>query len=223
MMKLYRFHPSALAWPMNSVTLRLTYLKENLLIWYMHAILKSYFQERTQIKEATLASLSRYFKEKTVNKNEFLLREGEVCKFNYFVISGCLRMYSVNKDGLENTRYIAFEGKFATSFTSLLTGQPSIEYIQSLEKSTVLSISKVDFFFLVENEPAVNVIYRNILESAYITTQKRIYDFQGADSLHRLKWLLEQQPNVFDRISNKVIASYLGVTPYTLSRLKANL
>lgn len=189
----------------------------------MHAILKSYFQERTQINEDKLASLSSYFKEKALNKYEFLLREGEVCKFNYFVISGCLRIYAVNKDGLENTRYIAFEGKFGTSFTSLITGQPSIEYIQSLEKSTVLSISKDDFFFLVENEPAVNIIYRNILESAYITTQKRIYDFQGTDSLHRLKWLLEQQPNVFDRLSNKVIASYLGVTPYTLSRLKADL
>ncbi|MCH7415459.1 Crp/Fnr family transcriptional regulator [Belliella sp. R4-6] len=189
----------------------------------MHHILKSYFQERTQINEERLAFLSSYFKEIKVNKHEFLLREGEVCKFNYFVISGCLRLYHVNKEGLENTRYIAFEGKFGTSFTSLITGQPSIEYIQSLEKSTVLSISKKDFFFLVENEPAVNIIYRNILESAYITTQKRIYDFQGVDSLQRLKWLLEQQPNVFNRLSNKIIASYLGVTPYTLSRLKNNL
>jgi CRP-like cAMP-binding protein len=189
----------------------------------MHAILKSYFREITEINEEKLASLSPYFKEKVVKKNEFLLCEGEVCKFNYFVISGCLRLYSLNKDGLENTRYIAFEGKFATSFTSLITGQPSIEYIQSLEKSTVLAINKEDFFQLVENEPAVNKIYRHILESAYITTQKRIYDLQGADSLNRLKWLLDQQPYVFNRLSNKVIASYLGITPYTLSRMKINL
>jgi CRP-like cAMP-binding protein len=189
----------------------------------MHKALKLYFEERTRVTEDKLAVLSSYFSEALVRRNEFLLREGEVCKFNYFVASGCLRLYSVSKDGTENTRYIAFEGKFATSFTSLITGQPSIEYIQSLEKSTVLSISKVDFFYLVENEPAVNKIYRHILESAYITTQKRIYDFQGADSMHRLRWLLEQQPTIFNRLSNKVIASYLGVTPYTLSRLKTNL
>jgi CRP-like cAMP-binding protein len=199
------------------------FLKANLLTWCMHALFKSYFEERTQVSEDKLAFLFSYFKERKVGKNEFLLREGEVCKSNYFVISGCLRLYSVSKNGLENTRYIAFEGKFGTSLTSLLTAQPSIEYIQSLEASTVLCISRDDFFFLVENEPAVNSIYRNILESAYITTQKRIYDFQGADSLQRLRWLREQQPNVFDRLSNKVIASYLGVTPYTLSRLKAHL
>lgn len=189
----------------------------------MHAALAAYFYDKTDINEETLASLTPYFREKTIRKNEFLLREGEVCQSNYFVISGCMRLYSVNQEGLENTRYIAFERKFATSFTSLITGQPSIEYIQSLEKSTVLAISKEDFFYLVEHEPAVNKVYRNILESAYITTQKRIYDLQGTDSLNRLKLLLAQQPQVFKRLSNKVIASYLGITPYTLSRLKSSL
>lgn len=189
----------------------------------MHAVLKSYFREITNIKEEKLDYLSPYFKEKTVKKNEFLLREGEICKFNYFVISGCLRLYSVNTDGVENTRYIAFEKKFATSFTSLITGERAIEYIQSLENSILLAIEKEDFFNLVENEPEVNKIYRHILESAYITTQKRIYDLQGVDSLNRLKWIIKEQPKLFKRISNKVIASYLGVTPYTLSRLKANL
>jgi CRP-like cAMP-binding protein len=189
----------------------------------MDPVLKSYFKERTEITDEKLDSLSPYFKEKAVKKNEFLLREGEVCKFNYFVVSGCLRLYSVNKEGFENTRYFAFEGKFGTSFTSLITGQPSIEYIQSLEKSLVLAINREDFFNLVENEPAVNKIYRGILESAYITTQKRIYNLQGSDSLDRLKWLLGQQPKIFNRLSNKVIASYLGITPYTLSRLKTYL
>lgn len=186
----------------------------------MHAALLAYFQERTHINEDTLTSLTPYFKERTFRKHEFLLREGEVCKSNYFVVSGCLRMFSVNRDGLENTRHLAFEGKFGTSFTSLITGQPSIEYIQALENTTVLSISKEDFYYLVANEPAVNQVYLKILESAYITTQKRIYDFQGMDSMQRLKWLLDQQPNVFDRLSSKVIASYLGITPYTLSRIK---
>lgn len=189
----------------------------------MHAILKSYFKAKTPIDEDRLALLSPYFKEREVSKNELLLRQGEVCKSVYFVVCGCFRLYSINKDGIENTRHIAFEGKFGTAFTSLLTGQPSTEYIQSLEESMVLSISKGDFFFLVENEPSVNSIYRNILESAYITTQKRIYDFQGVDSLQRLKQLLEQQPNIFNRLSSKTIASYLGVTPYTLSRLKKNI
>ncbi|MFM7430392.1 MAG: Crp/Fnr family transcriptional regulator [Flammeovirgaceae bacterium] len=80
----------------------------------MHSTLKSYFHEITGAGEEKLAALSQYFVEKHVKKNEWLLREGEVCKFNYFVVSGCLRLYSVNPAGIENTRYLAFEKKFAT-------------------------------------------------------------------------------------------------------------
>ncbi|MCH7398011.1 Crp/Fnr family transcriptional regulator [Belliella sp. DSM 107340] len=185
--------------------------------------MKTYFLDKIKVSDDNLSNISSFFKEYSFGKNEFLLKEGEVCKYVYFVTAGCLRFYSVNTDGIENTRYIAFEGKFGTSFTSLITGEESIEYIQSLEKTTLLAIRKDDFYHLVEKEPAVNVIYRNILESAYITTQKRIYDLQGSDSLERLRWLLKRQPDVFNRLSNKVIASYLGITPYTLSRLKINL
>lgn len=189
----------------------------------MHPLLKTYFKELTQITDERLEELTPYFIEKKIRKNEFILREGEVCKFNYFVVSGCLRLFSINAEGIENTRYFAFEGKFGTSFMSLITKEPSIEYIQSLEKSTILCIHHEDFFYLVEHEPAVNKIYRNILESAYITTQKRIYNLQGSDSLERLNWLLEQQPKILTRLSSKVIASYLGISPYTLSRLKAKI
>lgn len=189
----------------------------------MHPKLKLYFEERSQISEERLDALSPYFTEKTYRKNEFLLREGEVCKHNYFVVSGCMRLFSVNSEGIENTRYFAFEGKFGTSFTSLISRQPAFESIQCLEKSTILAVHRDDFYHLVETEPAVNAIYRNILESAYITTQKRIYDFQGSDSLQRVKWLLAHQPKILSRLSNKVVASYLGITPFTLSRIKAKL
>ncbi|EOZ99231.1 cAMP-binding protein [Indibacter alkaliphilus LW1] len=189
----------------------------------MHHLLKDYFRSHTNADDKVLERISPYFIEKTFKRNEYLLREGEVCKYNYFVISGCMRLFTTNKEGVENTRYIAFEGKFGTSFTSLITGLPAFENIQSLEKNTVLQIRKDDFYTLVETEPSVNKVYRNILESAYITTQRRIYDFQGKDSLERVQWLLKNQPKILNRISNKVVASYLGITPYTLSRLKSKL
>lgn len=189
----------------------------------MHPLFKEYFRTHTTADDEVLDRIAPFFVKKSFGKNEYVLREGEVCKYNYFIISGSMRLFSTNNEGVENTRYIAFEGKFGTSFTSLITGMPSFENIQSLEKTEVLSIYKYDFYKLVETEPAVNQVYRNILESAYITTQKRIYDFQGADSLQRIEWLLENQPTIFSRISNKIIASYLGITPHTLSRLKAKL
>jgi CRP-like cAMP-binding protein len=156
-------------------------------------------------------------------RNEFLVREGEICQFNYFVIKGSFRMYQINEEGQELTRYFAFENKFGTNLTSLIEGNPSFENLQALEPLEVLRISKTDFFQLVETEPAVNKIYLNILQNAYITSQKRIYDLQGMTALDRLRWLLEQYPMILTRIPSRMIASYLGITPYTLSRLKAQL
>ncbi len=173
--------------------------------------------------ESEYDSFKDSFVLKKVKRNEFLLREGEVCNFNLFVTSGTLRMFHIGSEGQEFTRYFAFENKFGTSLTSLIEGKPAIESIQAVEKSEVLKISKADFLDLVERVPAVNLIYRNMLEQAYITSQRRIYDLQGKSALERLKWLMAHQPGILNRIPNKLVASYLGITSYTLSRIKADL
>ena len=189
----------------------------------MYELLFQYFQEKTGIDQETFTSCAKFFKRREARKNEILLSAGEICKFNLFVNKGCVRLYTLNEEGLELTRYFAFEGKFGTALTSLIEQKPSFEYIQSLEKSELLVISREDFFFLVESVPQVNLIYRDILEMAYTTSQKRIYGLQGQSAIERLKWLLDYQPKILSRLSSKVIASYVGVTPYTLSRLKAEL
>lgn len=158
-----------------------------------------------------------------LKRNEYLLRAGEVCQHNYFVIKGSFRMYHLTPEGQELTRYFAFENKFGTNLTSLIEGSPSLENMQAMEPLEVLRITKTDFFHLVETVPQVNKIYRNILQNAYITSQKRIYDLQGMPALDRLKWLLGQYPKILNRLPSRLIASYLGITPFTLSRLKAEL
>jgi CRP-like cAMP-binding protein len=178
---------------------------------------------RTGISETDFTEISSYFQPFSCKPNHYLLREGEVCQFNYFVTKGSFRMFQVNADGQELTRYFAFDNKFGTNLTSLIEGSRSIENLQAIEPLEGLKISKADFFKLVENHPAVNTIYRNILENAYVTSQKRIYDLQGMTALDRLRWLLEQYPLILTRIPSRMIASYLGITPYTLSRLKAQL
>jgi len=189
----------------------------------MYEILFRYFQEKTDIDRETFHKISPYFVPRTARKNEILLSEGDVCQFNLFVNKGCVRFYSTNEEGIELTRYFAFEGKFGTALSSLIEQKPSFETIQCVEKSELLYISRKDFYHLVITCPPVNEIYRDILEMAYITSQQRIYDFQGKNALERLKWLMNYQPKILARLSNKVIASYLGVTPYTLSRLKSQL
>jgi CRP-like cAMP-binding protein len=189
----------------------------------MYDLLYKYFQDKTEIDQKVFSGFSQYFKPKVFKKNEFILREGEICHHNIFVNNGCLKLYSINEEGKEFIRYFAFEGKFGTALSSLIDKKPSFEYIQAVESSELLMITRKDFFKLVETVPQINFIYRDILEMAYITSQKRIYGLQGQSALEQLKWLLQYQPKILSRLSNKVVASYLGVTQYTLSRLKAVL
>lgn len=185
------------------------------LLAYIRVLIPTSQEEFDQFKDR--------FEVQRLKRNEYLLRAGEVCQFNYFVIQGSFRMYHINTDGQELTRYFAFENKFGTNLTSLIEGNPSQENLQAMEPLEVLRISKTDFFQLVESVPQINKIYLNILQNAYITSQKRIYDLQGMSALERLKWLLSQNPGILNRLPSRLIASYLGVTPFTLSRLKADL
>ncbi|WP_366448942.1 cyclic nucleotide-binding domain-containing protein [Cecembia sp.] len=82
--------------------------------------------------------IGAYFEPHSFKKNEYVLWEGEVCQYNYFVISGCMRVFIRNKDGIANTRYIAFEGMFCTCFTSLITGEPSFKTSKSHESHFII-------------------------------------------------------------------------------------
>lgn len=189
----------------------------------MYDKLQKYLTDRTRIEEQTLQHVCKFFEPLSAKKSEILLHHGEVCKYYYFVNEGCLRLYTVSRDGQETTRYFAFEGAFGSALPSLIQQTPAFEYVQAIERSQLLAIHRDKFFMLVDTVPQVSFIYRQILEAAFITAQQRIYGLQGSTALDNLKWLLNYQPNILARLSNKMVASFLGVTPFTLSRLKAEL
>lgn len=188
-----------------------------------HLQLFHYFKSLTQMEEEEFQLIQNFFTVCKFKKGEYLLRQGETCGFHLFVCKGALRLFHTNEQGQEFTRYFAFEEKFGTALSSLIEQKPAAESIQAILPSTVLKISKTQFFELVEHNPKVNWVYRNMLENAYITSQKRIYDLQGVSAIDRLKWLKGQYPDILLKIPSKLIASYLGITSYTLSRIKSEL
>jgi CRP-like cAMP-binding protein len=189
----------------------------------MYELLKKYIDDRIKTDEETLQLVFSKFKPLKVKRNTFLLKEGDVCKYYYFVNKGCIRLMSITEVGQENTRYIAFEGNFGTALPSLIDQKPAFEFIQAIENSELLVINREDFYDLVDNTRTFSFIYRRILELSFTTAQQRIYGFQGSEAIDKLRWLLNYQPFILTRLSNKIVASYLGVTPETLSRLKTQL
>ncbi len=189
----------------------------------MYDQLKKYFRDRTEIDEQTLDEICKHFKPIKAKRNQLLLMQGDICKHYYFVNKGSLRLFTVNKDGVEGTRYFAFEGAFGTALPSLIEQTPAFEFVQTIEKSELLAISRDSFYHLVDTLPQFQFIYRQILEISFISAQKRIYGFQGLDGLEKVKWVMQYNPKLLTRVSNKLAASFLGLTPSTLSRLKSQL
>lgn len=189
----------------------------------MYHKLEDFIKSKTDISEETLHKICSHFKLQKTKRNEILLNYDQICKHYYFINKGCIRLFTTSKNGVELSRYFAFEGNFATALPSFIDQQPAEEYIQTIEKSELLYISRTDFYFLVNTEPQFAKIYTEILELGFIIAQKRIYGFQSFDALDKVKWLIKYQPKLLPRVSNKIVASYLGISPSTLSRIKSRL
>jgi CRP-like cAMP-binding protein len=189
----------------------------------MYEKLKTYFRNRTITDEPTLDLICSHFTPFTTKRNQFLLSQGQICKHYYFVNKGCLRLFTTNSVGVDTTRYFAFEGAFGTALPSLIDQTPAFEFVQTIEKSELLKISRENFFNLVDTVPQFAKVYRFILERGFINAQQRIYGFQGFDAMEKVKWMIKYQPDFLLRVSNKMAASYLGLTPSTLSRIKSKL
>ena len=186
----------------------------------MYQLLTKYLHERITLSEEQFELIFSLFKLRKVQRNEILFNKGQICKHFYFVNKGCIRMFYVHPNGTEITRYFAFEKNFGTAFASFITQKPSLEYIQAVEKSELLSIFRNDFYQILETIPLFEKIYRHILEASHENNSQRIESLLGKNAKERYVSLMKQNPGMTERISNKLVASYLGISPETLSRIK---
>ena len=183
--------------------------------------LKHYLRTNTSSDDKEIDRIITCFKPKTAKRNTILLSEGEICKEFYFVHSGCIRTYYITKQGHEKTRYVAFDGSIATSISSFISQKPSFEFVDTLENSELYIISHKDFYQLVSDYPQYEKFYRMLLEMAYLYQNKKIENLVTLSAKQRYEKILAEAPIYIQRLSNKILASYLDITQETLSRLKS--
>lgn len=188
-----------------------------------HSKLIDFLQNKGIYHTATLEHICSFFTLLKAKSKTILVDYHEISDDYYFINSGAIRLFTINKDGLETSRYFAFERNFVAALPSFIDQKPAEEFMQTIENCNLLKISRTDFYSLVETVPAFSKIYIEILELGFITAQKRIYGFQGFDALEKVKWTIKNQPQLLLRVTNKMVASYLGISPSTLSRIKAKL
>jgi CRP-like cAMP-binding protein len=175
----------------------------------------------TDFDEQQLDKIAKCFKPKSVKRNTILLSQGEVCKEFYYVHRGCIRTFFISKKGQEKTRYIMLDCSIGTALTSFITQKPSFEFVDALEDTELLAISHKDFYQLNKEVLQWKEFYQKILEMAYSFQNKKIEGLVTQSAKQRFEQLIEENPVLIQRLSNKVLASYLDVTQETLSRLKS--
>lgn len=155
-----------------------------------------------------------------VRKNQNLQEIGQRCRTIYFVKEGVARIYYL-KDENEVTEYFAFENDLIVRAESLFTGKPSMKAIQALEETVFIGIPAEQLFSLFDQFPEIERLFRKVIEQAYVNTVNRMESIQFHSAEERYNQLLNERPDLVRRISLKHIASYLGITQVSLSRIRA--
>jgi CRP-like cAMP-binding protein len=185
--------------------------------------LYNYLKKNSQLSDTEIADITGFFKTLKTNRNQILEQEGKVSKHFYFICKGCLRLYEIDSKGNEITGYFALEDSFITTLTSFILEKPSRDFLVSIEPSSLLVIERDKVFELIKKYHAFKEVYDKLIQFAFIHSQMRIYSFLGMEGIDKLKWVMEHEPKLLTRISSKAVASYLGMTNSTLSKLKAKL
>ena len=160
-----------------------------------------------------------YFKQEEVPSRTILLQEGKVSKKMYFIEKGCLRTW-VNNDGKEITTQFFFEGDSVSSIESFRTNQPSLYSIETIEPCVLQTITQKEFQMVVEQSPEIKKRFEEHLFKRLFQTQQLFFSYLKNSPQQRYEDLITQYPHIVQRVPQHYIASYLGITSVSLSRIR---
>lgn len=173
------------------------------------------------ISDNSLELLHNCIKQKNIDKEQFLLTEGSVCKKIYFVEKGLLRSF-YNKDGKDVNLDFFLENSFTTHLKSLQSGQPSEYFLQAVEKTTVWEFDKEKVLQLYTKSAEVVSFGRKLLELLLAAQEEHTNLFKLYSGAERYQYLLQHKPQLFQRVSLTHLASFMGISRETLSRIRKN-
>lgn len=185
--------------------------------------LLKHFENFMPFSEDEKKNLHEKFELIRFKKKEKILIYGKVCKHYYFIVEGCFRMFGVDDKGFEHNIQFAAENDWISDIGSFYTQKASHLNIEALENSLVLRINKEDLFYLFKKVRKINMIFKVLIEGKYIEMQNRVLQSFSSSAEDRYLSFLEQYPILSKRIPNIQIASYLGITPEFLSKIRKNL
>lgn len=183
----------------------------------------NYFQKYLPFSVAEKELITSKVTLRNIKRKQMILQEGFVCKHYFFVVEGCFKMYAIDEKGNQHNLQFAAENDWITDIGSFHSEKPSKLFIEAIEPSVILQIEQQDLYFLYQNISKLNIIFKVIIEHKFIELQNRVLQNISSTAQQRYLLFLEQYPHLAQRIPNTQIASYLGITPEFLSKIRKDL
>ena len=189
----------------------------------MTELIKQNIVKHIALSEEEMEAFCSLFQQKLVRKKSFLLRPGEICKFEGFVNKGLFRVYHIDQNGFEQILYFASENWWITDIDSFTNSVPSQLYIEAIEDSEILLISKKDKEIAYNNLPKIEKLFRVMTQKTHVALQRRMIDNLGKTADQRYLDFIEKYPGLYQRLSNLQIAAYLGISHEFLSKIRKKI
>ena len=178
------------------------------------------FKKYLPLNEEETTLLAERVTQRQIKRRQMILQEGFVCKHYTFVEKGCFKMYGVDEKGNEHNLRFAAENDWIADLASFYSEKPSKLFIEAIEPSVILQIEKKDLLFLFMNVSKFDRNFRVIVEEKFIELQNRLLQNFSSNAYQRYTDFLERYPKLALRLPNTQIASYLGITPEFLSKIR---
>lgn len=185
--------------------------------------LTEYINQIVSLTKDEISAIEKAFNTVEISKGELFIAQGKVCQQVAFVVSGKLRNYYFDEAGNEVTCYFVPPNNFVSAFSSFLTNAPTHENISTLEDTVLRTITKNDLEALSELVPKMQSFRRVIAENLFITMEKRIMMLQSQSAYERYEKMIKEEPETLLSVPLQYTASFLGITPQHLSRLRNEL
>lgn len=182
--------------------------------------LPDFFKNCLPLNKEETKLLAARVTQRQIKRRQMILQEGFVCKHYTFVERGCFKMYGIDEKGNEHNISFTAENDWIADLGSFYSEKPSKLFIEAIESSTILQIEKKDLLFLFVNVPKFDRNFRVIIEEKFIELQNRLLQNFSSNAHQRYLCFLEQYPKLALRLPNTQIASYLGITPEFLSKIR---
>jgi CRP-like cAMP-binding protein len=185
--------------------------------------LLSHFDDYVALDQKEKDELSQRVNERKIKRRQFILQENDICRHYSFITEGCFKMYGIDTSGKEHNLQFAAENDWIADLGSFYSEKPSKLYIEALEPSVIIQLEKKDLIFFYVNYPKFDRNFRVIIENKFIELQNRVLQNISSTAEERYLAFLEQYPTLSNRLPGTQIASYLGVTPEFLSKIRKDI